>query len=167
MFTIILSSDFVSFTSTTIFEFSLLKNFDSHLIYNHASFKGYSNSYNHFFNSFTLYINNISKRCILNRERLSEAWFYYRFIVCYNEIYSDFENCPMPFVKDLDIELNKIKSQLQPHFIKKWSTDCHTKNCINLLCSTAIVIDGNHKINRLKCLFEDKFVKVPELDGMF
>ena len=52
MFTSILSSDFVSFTSTTIFEFSLLKNFDSHLIYNHASFKGYSNSYNHFFGVF-------------------------------------------------------------------------------------------------------------------
>ena len=105
----ILSLEFISFTSETIFELLVLKSFDSHLIYNHASFKGFANSYNHFFDSFSIYINeNSNKRCVLNRRRLSESWFYYKFIQYYNEFNGGLENFPMPFVKDLDVELNKI-----------------------------------------------------------
>ena len=162
----ILSLEFISFTSETIFELLVLKSFDSHLIYNHASFKGFANSYNHFFDSFSIYINeNSNKRCVLNRRRLSESWFYYKFIQYYNEFNGGLENFPMPFVKDLDVELNKIKQSVQSHFIKKWSSDYHLKKCINLNCSTAVVMDGNHKINRIKCLYDEEFIRIPELES--
>ena len=162
----VLFSEFISFTTETIFEILVLKSFDSHLIHNNASFRGFARSYNHFFDSLTLYINNSNKRCILNRIRLTETWFYYRFIMYYNELKNGLENFPMPYMKNLTTELNNIRSSFQPHFIKKWSSDNHLKKCNNLLCSTAIVVDGNHKINRLKCVYDDQYVKIPELETM-
>lgn len=161
-----LSLKYFSISHETIFELKVLFSFESHLLNGHSSFKGFADAYNCFFNSFLLYINGNEKRCILNRKRLAEVWFYYRFILFYKELNKDLENFPMPYIKNLNNELVNIKASLQPYFIKKWSGESHSK-CVHSLCSKAIVIDGNHKVNRSKCFYDLNSFQVPELKGMF
>ncbi len=39
----------------------------------------------------------------------------------------------------------------------------HTGQCLNKNCCVAINADGCHKVNRLKCFFENIFMHIPEI----
>ena len=45
--------------------------------------------------------------------------------------------------------------------------DAHLSYCSDILCSKAINADGNHKVNRLKCYFENIKMNVPEIGMIF
>ena len=46
------------------------------------------------------------------------------------------------------------------NFVRKWSDHDHIKDCSN--CDKALVYDGNWKITRSKCAFDQIYVNSPE-----
>jgi hypothetical protein len=67
------------------------------------------------------------------------------------------------FVHDLDTALLDLRPSLFEIFTRKWST--HNKMAIKCKnnCSKLLVLDGIHKINRFKCMFNDTEIDILEL----
>ncbi len=98
----------------------MLESFTSQLLFNHATFTGFTSAYNHQFK--TKEIDNINNdRNVLIEKRLTEGWFYYRTLLFYFEINQTFEGFNFVYLQDLNENINSLKKFMLPHFIKKWS----------------------------------------------
>lgn len=117
----ILCSEYISFTTETVFEILLLKRFTAELLFNNATFVGFSNAYNYLFGCKIEYIDSKS-RVVMNEKRFTETWFYFHYINIYKEIYGSLNNFKMPFISDLDTYLKELKPSLLTHFVKKWTS---------------------------------------------
>lgn len=113
-----MSSEFIAFTTETIFERLLLENYTSHLLFNHATFMGFCDAQDHLFKSKELPEN---FRSVLYPKRFAEAWFYYMTLKFHLEINVDLSNFAFCNLINFDDHLRCIKNLLLPHFIKKWS----------------------------------------------
>ena len=63
----------------------------------------------------------------------------------------------------LDQVLMSLKSELCKNFTQKWSNHKHLNHDS---CNGAIVIDGLWKVHRMKCAFENTFVKTKEFGSI-
>ena len=152
----ILNGRTVHFTNETIFDIKLLKSVTYDLLFKHASFSSFADSYN------ALLDKNSENRFKLIDKRLSEAWFSFNVLILSNEINLDFKSLKISHIKNLDILIESLENDYFCHFVKKWSGDHHKSNCHNENCSKCIVIDGCHKINRLTCMFDQVSILCPE-----
>lgn len=143
-----LDSKFYSFSNELIFENSLIKSVSSDLIFKHSSFKAFTNSYNYFHSNCQ---EQMSKHIQLEEKRLSEVWFYFNYLKVKKNFEKQQEVCAF-YVKDLDKNIKTQNSKLFSIFTKKWSGIYHSSACKDENCSKVISIDGNYKINRLKCM---------------
>ncbi|CAF1017018.1 unnamed protein product [Brachionus calyciflorus] len=154
----VLKEKFISFSNETIVEIKLLFKLTCDIIFNHSSFKSFTNSFNYFHNYDRALIN---KRQNLEEKRLTETWFYYRFILGKYDFLLE-EKIEAFYVNKLDENLQRFNNSIQKSFIKKWSSKDHLNNCKHNDCSFSISIDGNHKINRLKCMYDNVSIKQNE-----
>ncbi len=63
----------------------------------------------------------------------------------------------------MDKRISQLIPHLLPLFIKKWSTH----ECKHPSCKRALNIDGNHKVTRLTCLFNEINEKSIEIQSNF
>ena len=119
----ILDKKFIAFTTETIFEITILESLTSDMLFKHSTFMGYTNAYNHLFKCEQDYSLNTDKikRCCMNEQRLTEAWFYYQFLKAIKEIPVNSVKCQFPYVQDLDQSIRELKPSLLQYFIKFWS----------------------------------------------
>lgn len=160
----VLKNRYISFTNETIFEIRLLENVTIDIIFKHSSFKSYTNSYNYF--NFTKDFRQLNGREKLEKKRLIENWFYYRYLFTFMEIYP-FKKIQAFYINLLDENLDLLNKSLFQHFAKKWSGTHHFSMCKDKNCAKSISVDGNHKVNRLKCLYEENIVSFRELGIYF
>jgi hypothetical protein len=148
-----LKKEFVSFSSRTIFEVKLLNTLTSDLMYKHTSFSAFCDSHNCNFKNKNL------ERSELNPQLLRDSWFYFQFFKYRNE-YPDLHHLVYPNVEDIDYVLEVIRPGLFKNFALKWSSKhiCKSKDCSKILN-----VDGNWKLNRLKCMNEDAYLECEEL----
>jgi hypothetical protein len=64
-----------------------------------------------------------------------------------------------PTIENLDTTITQLIQFLLPTFTKKWSTH----KCKHPNCRVALNIDGNHKVTRLTCLFNDIYQDTEEI----
>lgn len=152
----ILESDFISFTNKTIFERKIFDTLTADIIYKHSTFKGFCGSYN------SIYSNDKTLRNHLVEHRLRENWFYYHLLKYQKEHYK-LNEFNAPNMEHFDERLKEIRNELFPSFVKKWNGEFHSKNCKHKNCSAILNEDGNWKVNRLKCAYEDIYVNSKEL----
>jgi hypothetical protein len=147
------SRDFVSFSTRTIFEVTLLNTLTSDLMFKHTSFSAFSNSHNCNFENQNI------ERGALCYKRLTESWFYFH-LLKYIKEFNNMNDFEVPDINQLDKSLETIRSSLSVNFTKKWSNGhyCKSKDCSKILN-----VDGIWKLNRLKCLFEDFMLCSEEL----
>lgn len=119
----VLDAKYVAFTNETIFERLLLDSFTSDLIYKYSSFMGFTSAYNFLFGCKQDYLNDNDKvkRSCLNEKRLIDAWFYYQFLKCFNEINKSFVMCQAPQMTNLNNTIRNLKPSLLKFFVQKWS----------------------------------------------
>ncbi|CAF1087926.1 unnamed protein product, partial [Brachionus calyciflorus] len=170
-----LTHEFISFTNETVFERTLLDKLTSDIIFKHCSFQAFVNSYNYYFN---FILNIIEDKIFLQEKRLIEAWLYYRFkksqqeFICIKSNISnidinDYGEFRLAFcVKDIDEHLKLINRYLSKNFTSKWSGNAHHSQCLHKMCSLSVSVDGNHKINRLKCLNSSIYYKSKEFGNI-
>jgi hypothetical protein len=103
------------------------------------------------------------KRKKLEVQRLTESWFYWKTISWFDELDLLGHVCNFPYVNELDSFISSLKSYMFVHFVEKWSGSYHKENCHDENCSRILVVDGNHKVNRLKCAFKKKSHYVKEV----
>ena len=60
----------------------------------------------------------------------------------------------------------QIKSKLFPLFVERWSSVSHKEICKTETCSKALVIDGNWKVNRMKCIYSKVNIQCLELGSV-
>jgi hypothetical protein len=70
-------------TNETIFETDLLKSLMADLLFKHTSFRGFADAYNF------LYANDYNKRQLLNRIRLTDAFYASEIVKFYHEHHMD------------------------------------------------------------------------------
>ncbi len=104
-----------------MFEISLLESFTSQLLFNHATFTGFTSAYNHQYKTKELF-NVCTNRKVLIENRLTENWIYYRTLLFFFEINQNFKNFNFVYVQSLNDNINSLKKYMLPHFIKKWSS---------------------------------------------
>ena len=97
--------------------------------------------------------------------RLIEAWFYYKFISLKNELKET--NLHAFFIKDLDLNISGLNPMLRNFFTNKWNGLAHRNYCRDANCSKLLVVDGNHKCTRLRCMFENVEFHVKEIGICF
>lgn len=146
-----LSNEFISFGRNTYYELEFLNVATSDIIHKHASFKSICDAHN------ALYTNPMGNRNQLIELRFIEVWFYWQFINYINDNL-DLEIYLFPKMGDLDSYLLNHKKEFFPMFVKRWTGDSHKNNCKHKDCSKILNVDGNWKINRLKCLFDETTV---------
>jgi len=146
---------FISFSCSTIFELKILKTLSFDLIYKHSSFNSFSLAFNSILkNNFFCYG---FEREYLEEERLTEAFFYYRYLLLIKEN-NKFKPLFFPRICELEDCFNTFLNELPTYFTNKWSKHtCKEKKCCN-----AIAIDGNHKIHRRVCCFDELDLIIPE-----
>ena len=145
----VIEQKFIAFTQESVFEVLLLKSLTSDIVFKHASFSGFTNSYNALFEHDKLSDDDRSK---LIDKRLCESWFYYNLLKFRISYYKTLLNFEAPNVEDLDEEIVKHHDLFSSYFLKKWLNH----KCMHPKCSTALNIDGNHKVTRLTCLHVEK-----------
>jgi hypothetical protein len=154
-------SDYICFTRETVIEKKILDSVTADLLFKHGSFKGYCDSYN--------YLNDNSNadqpRDELTEERITENWLYYKMIQFQLEKNGSIDSMTFKPMYELDIALREIKSQFMPFLAKKWSGEHHMSNCTSQSCSRIICIDGDWKINRLRCMYEKDTMSVQEISN--
>jgi hypothetical protein len=154
---------FIAFSRETIFETHILKMFTSDLLFKHSTFQGFCSAFNHL-SSFANYLYQcIPDRIYLEEKRLIENWFIYKAMKFSEEYFFGLDGLPFPYLKNLDNYLRCLKPYLLPYFCKKWSGIYHKSLCRHPNCSLTVNLDGNFKCNRLKCMFENVFMKVQEI----
>jgi hypothetical protein len=157
-----LNEVFIHFTDESVYEILLLRSVTTELVHKHASFTSICSNYNSLMNN-----NANETRGLLVDKRLSESWFYFNLCCFYNEYYGDLKKFDGPTVENLDIDIKKARQHLFPYFVKKWTGDYHRNKCTHSNCTLAINIDGNHKCNRLTCMYDNYIYQSPEINGKF
>ena len=66
----------------------------------------------------------------------------------------------------LDQVLLDIRSTIFGNFVKKWSAHSHDTQAQTDDCNLLIVFDGNWKIFRDKCAYDNIFVRTPEFEAI-
>ena len=89
---------------------------------------------------------------------MSESWFFYHYLIIKNN-FTFFQSISDPIIEKMDNRISQLIPHLLPQFIKKWSS--HT--CKHPKCKTALNIDGNNKVTRLTCLFNEICVNSIEI----
>lgn len=97
-------------------------------------------------------------------QRLHDYWFSYSLLRYLKEFdYSYFKNLK-------DFNLNSVLKDQKPNFLRnfssKWSNSYHLELCRDNNCSKAIVIDGNWKCYRMKCMFKEFQLTCKEMDPL-
>ena len=151
----VFDNEFISFTNQTIYEKKIFTMFLSDLHFKHSSFKAFCNSYNSMFTN-----HNINRN--MSRQRLTECFFYFHLLLFKKEI-GDLSNFVAPYIENIDLELSNIRDDLLKIFVKKWSGKEHQNNCKHPNCSKLLNIDGNWKITRQKCGYEDIYINSTEV----
>ncbi|CAF0844130.1 unnamed protein product [Brachionus calyciflorus] len=136
----------------------LLRNLTSDLLFKHSSFKAFTNSFNYF------HMYKKTEPLFLQEKRLTETWFYYNFLR--RIINNETKNLEAFYVNQLDTNLEQINSTVFTLFSKKWSGPCHRDRCLDQNCCKVIGIDGNYKINRLKCMYSFVELHCDEIDNI-
>ena len=151
---------FIAFSRETILETKILQMFTSDLIFKHSTFQGFCSAFNHL-SSFANYLfQRIPDRIYLEEKRLVENWFFYKAMKFSEEYFFGLSGLPFPYLNELDQYLRCLKPYLFPYFCKKWSGIYHKSLCCHQNCSLTINL---LKCNRLKCMFDDVFIKVDEI----
>jgi len=154
---------FIAFSRETIFETKILQMFTSDLLFKHSTFQGFCSAFNHLSSFANYLLQRIPDRVYLEEKRLIENWFFYKAMKFSEEYFFGLDGLPFPYLNNLDHYLRSLKPYLLPYFCKKWSGIYHKSLCCHNNCSLTINLDGNFKCNRLKCMFEEVFMKVPEI----
>ncbi|CAF1047938.1 unnamed protein product [Brachionus calyciflorus] len=150
------NKSYFSFSNRIIFDSKILDSLTVDIMFKHSSFKAFTNSYN-YFHSF--YNKSVFPK-LLEEKRISECWFYYKYLKTSKELEEN--NVEMFYLKDINHNISNLNKKLSPYFTSKWSGNNHTINCKADNCSQIISIDGNYKINRLKCFFSSTKIKSEE-----
>ena len=148
------------FSRESIYEKSLLDNLSADILFKHSSFYSFCQAYNFFYK-----IPLTKNRLLLKRIRLAETWFTYRYCKHIYEKCNSF--LEKRFIQDLNQALLDLKPSLAKYFTSKWSENSHHRDKCISDCSKLYVLDGIHKINHRKCMFQEKFLKVPEIKERF
>jgi hypothetical protein len=156
-----LELDYISFTQETVFEILLLKSVTVDLVHKHASFTSICSSLNSLMDN----TKEVTRGKLIDK-RLIENWFYFNLCSFYLEYSGNFKSFDAPLVEDLDSSIKKAREYLFPHFVKIWTGDQHRSICTHPSCSLAINIDGNHKCNRLTCMYDEYIFESPEITGI-
>ena len=118
------------------------------IFFKHSSFSAFTKAYNLNFSNKNL------DRSILIEKRITETWFYYKFLIFSKyDMKITLQDFSSPFIKDIDLELEKIRPSLFGRFVSKWSKHKHSEDKHDKNCSLLINIDGNFKCSRMKYLF--------------
>jgi hypothetical protein len=155
-----LEEKYISFTQESVFEILLLKSFTIDVVYKHASYSNFTNAHNSLFEHEK---QSQDDRSLLFDKRLCETWLYFNLLIFKKEFDGTLKNFNAPFVQNLDDELKLNHQNFYSHFTKKWMH--HQKDCKHPKCSLALNIDGNHKVNRLTCLFEKNILAFDRLNS--
>lgn len=142
---------YISFTEETIFEQPILNVVLSDIVFKQSSFMGFAQAHN------SLWSSDEMKRDLLTDKRLSEVWFYFNCCKIYKEMNGTLTNENFVNMVHLDSMLVKMKPYLFRFFVTKWSKHVNTHHT---LCSKALVIDGNQKVRRMVCCFEEVYKKM-------
>jgi hypothetical protein len=156
----VLNGKYISFTSQTYFERKIFDVITAELVHKHSTFLGIQNTYNSVFQNL---VN--EKRGDIEIKRIIECFFYYHLLKFKNE-YSNLNDCEFEQIDSIDIELSAIKPQLFVNFVQKWNNKLHFTNCKDKDCSKALVLDGNHKVSRLQCIYDLGVLKSSELNDI-
>ncbi|RNA01588.1 hypothetical protein BpHYR1_028691 [Brachionus plicatilis] len=154
---------FLATSQETCFEIKLLRFFDEQILRNGVTFEGFCDSYNNFYPDF------VSGRP-LNRIRLGEAWYSFK-IKHYLLI-----NIPKEAI--LDFKSDSTESLLEP-YIEEFTirlSQIHKSNCSVEHCDSTVILDGNHKNHRARCISSyeidfndenDRFCKESPMQGSY
>lgn len=154
---------YLAFSRETIFETKLFDMLTSDLLFKHSTFQGFCSAFNYMSSLASYALQNIPDRMSLVEHRLIECWFLYKAQKFSNEYFFGLDGLPMPYLSNLDHYLRCLKPYLLPYFTKKWTGIFHKSICKHKKCSLTISIDGNFKCNRLKCMYENVSMTVPEI----
>jgi len=91
----------------------------SQLLFNHATFQGFTSAFNHLYKTKQSYIIN-KERTVLIESRFTEVWLYYRTLLFYYEVYKSFKNFNFVYLMSLDKNIHSLKKMMLPHYIQKW-----------------------------------------------
>ena len=69
-----------------------------------------------------------------------------------------------PTAETSDTALEAKRRTLFPLFVNKWTGYAHLHNCKHTECSRLLNIDGNWKINRLKCMNDSFYLCSNEIE---
>jgi hypothetical protein len=155
-----LNSHYIAFSAETVFEALLLKSVTIDLMFKHASFVSLVGAHNSLLDN-----NPLEHRGMLIDKRLSEAWLYYNLLLFHFEYFSSLNEFNAPSIENLDKDIKNARKYLFPFFVNKWTGIYHKSICSHVSCSKAINIDGNHKCNRLTCMFDGYVYDSDEIKG--
>lgn len=150
---------YVTFSNETVFEVILLKCLTLDIMYKHSSFKNFCAAYNALLEHD---LKDESRFCLIDK-RLCEGWFYYNYLLFKPFLMNSGKFTKDPLVQDLDETIKLMKKHLFSHFVSKWSSH----KCDNNMCSRALNIDCNHKVNRLTCIYDRIYLNSPEISSWF
>ena len=157
-----INEKYIAFTNETVFEILLFKSLTMDIIYKHSSYSGFANAHNALFDNQN---DDENDRNILIYKRLGECWLYYNLLIFVKEYFGKLSDFKAPFIQDLDSTLTKQEKNFYGHFKKKWLSHSYLKICEHPKCSSALNIDGNHKVTRLTCLCNSKLVTSEEFSS--
>lgn len=143
-----LQNQFMSFTKLSIYETRLFELFSADVMYKHTSYQGFVDAYNSVFCA----NNKVDRQ--LNDHRFTECWLYFNLLLYIDE-FGDLSEFEAPSIEHLDAAIEAIRPQLFQNFVKKWNGSAHTSFCNHEQCSSLLNVDGNWKLNRLKCMYDD------------
>ncbi len=81
----------------------------------------------------------------------------------YKSKYLDSSLIKDPSIENLDLSIALIRKTFLKNFVQKWTTHV----CEIEKCKTALNLDGNHKVNRLTCLFDRLCLQTDEITGYY
>lgn len=142
-----LKSEFISFGRNTVYETKFFKIVTADIVHKHASFKSISDSFN------SIFTNPHWNRDQLIEVRLVEDWLYWQFLNFVNDNFH-IEHYEFPKATDIDSEIKLHRQNFFKLFVNKWTGESHHSYCAHPDCSKILNVDGNWKINRLRCMYE-------------
>ncbi|CAF1102745.1 unnamed protein product [Brachionus calyciflorus] len=135
------STKYFKLSNQTVFHLDILIDISHHIARNNMTFEGYSEVYNH---------KNGETSRTLNRKRLSEIWFSYQ-LRKYQNIFD--ENLKCFDSKNTEFFLEGCLSKIHKSLFDDWII-IHEKQCRDEVCKSTVILDGNLKCNRLRCIVD-------------
>lgn len=147
----IFSQKYIALTEETVMERTVLDSMLNDAVFKHSSFMGFAQAHD------AMWSNVDIRRDILCNKRLNETWFYFNLIKIHHEINGDLNGFSFGKMEELDSMLAKLRPKLFHHFVSKWSDHQvdHSQHC-----SKALVFDGNQKVRRMVCCYNEVFANM-------